>query len=67
MLIDDPDAERWAEALAIEKLHGEDAPRWIAERIGVLAQAGDMAGVERFRQIAARFEEMLSSRSRRPS
>lgn len=58
----DDNRMRWAEALAIEKLHGADAPRWIAERIGALALAGDEAGVERFRQIARRFEALLNGR-----
>lgn len=56
-----PDQERWAEALAIERLHGADAPRWIAERVGALALAGDMAGVQRFRQIAERYEQLMAA------
>ena len=54
-----PDQERWAEALAVEKQHGSDAPRWIAERIGALASAGDTVGIERFREIAARLDQLL--------
>jgi hypothetical protein len=54
-----PDQERWAEALAIERLHGDRAPVWIAERIGTLALAGDAAGVERFRQIAQHLEQLM--------
>lgn len=46
------------EALAVERRHGEDAPVVIAERIGALAAAGDMAGVERWRQIAAQFDRL---------
>lgn len=53
-----PDRERFAEALAIERLHGPDAPRWIAERIGALALAGDDAGVARFREIAIRLDRL---------
>ena len=41
-----PDQERWAEALAVERMHGDDSPRFIAERIGELAIAGDWKGVE---------------------
>jgi hypothetical protein len=65
-----PDTEeewRWAEALAIEKLHGADAPRWIAERLGALGLAGDGAGVERFHQIAECFEQMLAAKRARVS
>ncbi len=52
--------ERWAEAAAIMRQHGAGAPRWVAERIGALVLAGDAAGVERFRAIAARMELMLA-------
>lgn len=51
-----PDQERWAEALAVERQHGEDAPRFIAERIGALALAGDLEGIERWKEIAAQLD-----------
>jgi hypothetical protein len=54
------DADRLAEALAIERIHGAAGPRWIAERIGALALAGDDAGVERFRAIAVAYETLLA-------
>lgn len=54
-----PDQERYAEALTIERMHGADAPRWIAERIGSLALAGDEAGVLRFVEIARRLDELM--------
>ena len=50
---------RLAEALAIQRLHGGDAARWTAERIGVLALAGDAAGVDRFAAIAAKLDGLL--------
>jgi hypothetical protein len=53
-----PDEERWAEALAIERMFGEAAPAWIAGRIGALALAGDAAGVQRFTAIAQRLEAL---------
>ena len=53
-----PNQERWAEALAVERQHGEDVPRFIAERIGALALAGDMEGVERWREIATRLDQL---------
>lgn len=58
------DEERWAEALAVERQHGEDAPRYIAERIGALAPAGDMEGVNRWREIASRLDAMQHSSER---
>lgn len=47
----------WACALAVEKQHGARAPVFVAERIGALALAGDMAGVERWKAIAARMTQ----------
>ena len=60
---DGGDGMRWAEALAIERLHGDDAPRWVAERIGALVLAGDADGVARFQEIARRMERLLIARS----
>lgn len=48
----------WACALAVEKQHGADAPRFVAERIGALALAGDGAGVERWKAIAAKMDAL---------
>ena len=53
-----PERERFAEALAIERIHGETAPDFIAERIGALAAAGDEAGVRRWIEIADRFDRL---------
>ncbi|MFH4247281.1 hypothetical protein WAI89_21245, partial [Acinetobacter baumannii] len=61
--MNDEDRMRWAEALAIERLHGQDSPRWIAERIGALTVAGDTAGVERFREIARRYGRLIAARA----
>jgi HPt (histidine-containing phosphotransfer) domain-containing protein len=56
------DQERWAEALAIERQYGAGAPAFIAERIAALARSSDTAGVERFRQIAARLDQLREPR-----
>lgn len=50
--------ERWAETLAIAKRHGGMAPAVIEERIRTLALAGDEAGVSRWREIAARYDQL---------
>lgn len=52
---------RLAEAWAIQRLHGDGAPRWVAERIGALALAGDADGVARFQAIAARIDELMKA------
>ncbi|SEM52925.1 hypothetical protein SAMN05192583_0525 [Sphingomonas gellani] len=54
-----PEQERWAEALAIYRMHGDRAAVWIAARVASLALAGDSAGVERFRQIAAKLDQLI--------
>jgi len=43
------DRELWACALQVERQHGHDAPRFIAERIGGLAIAGDEEGIKAIR------------------
>ena len=59
-----PERERLTEALAIERLHGDGAELYIAERIGALALAGDTAGVARFREIAAALDRLRRPRAR---
>jgi hypothetical protein len=56
-----PEQERQAEALAVLRIHGTGAALYVAERIGALAIDGDFAGVERWKQIAARLEPMLAT------
>lgn len=58
-----PDEERWAEAFAIKRIHGRRAALWIAERIGSLAIVGDAAGVERFKEIARRLDQLDTPRT----
>lgn len=52
---------RLAEALAIQKRQGDAAPAWVAERLRALATARDTAGVERFREIAARLHDLTTA------
>lgn len=52
------DQELWAVALWVEKRHGTDGPRFIAEQIGRLALVGDGVGVSIWREVAARFEAL---------
>lgn len=55
-----PEQERWAEALAIERIHGADASAWIDDRIAALAEQGEAAGVRRFQEIRARLEQVVA-------
>lgn len=50
--------ERWAEALAVERRYGGNAPDHIATRVTELALAGDEAGVQRWIAIAERFDQL---------
>jgi hypothetical protein len=50
--------ERWAEALAIERCYGENAPAHIATMVTELALAGDEAGVQRWIAVAERFDQL---------
>lgn len=52
------DWELWAVAKELSHLHGEQAPLFIAERIGALAMAGDRQGVEVWKLIAARMQKL---------
>ncbi|WP_425506463.1 DUF6961 family protein [Sphingomonas xinjiangensis] len=48
--------EPLAEALAVESMHGDDAPDHVYERVKAPAEAGDMAGVKRWMQIGDRLD-----------
>jgi hypothetical protein len=54
-----PDQERWAEAAEVLRLHGDKAPLFVAERVGALALAGEVPGVDRWRKIAARMDQLI--------
>jgi hypothetical protein len=56
-----PDQERWAEALAIQRLHGDRAVEFIVKRVATLAAEGDMAGVARWREIVGRLDQLIEA------
>jgi hypothetical protein len=62
-----PEQERWAEALALERRYGEDAPKVIAARIAALALTNDRKGVERWKEIATKLDALRHSTSKPPS
>jgi len=57
------DRELWACALQVERQHGTDAPRFVAERIGALAVVGDEEGIATWKMIAERLDRLNSSRA----
>ncbi|OYX39949.1 MULTISPECIES: hypothetical protein [unclassified Sphingomonas] len=57
------DWELWACAVQVEQTHGEHAPLFVAERIGALALAGDLDGVETWKGIAARLDGMKNNQT----
>lgn len=52
----DRDKELWALALWVEKHHGPDGSRFIAEKVGRFALDGERGGVELWREVARRFD-----------
>jgi hypothetical protein len=44
----------------VERLHGERALAHVAERIGALTAAGEADGVQRWREIAGRLDQLRS-------
>ncbi len=55
------DWELWACAAEVIRQHGDKAPIHVAERIGSLAIAGDVAGVQAWKVIAKRVDELSRS------
>ncbi|MFC5797093.1 DUF6961 family protein [Sphingopyxis terrae] len=53
-----PEHHIWACALAIERQQGSNAAIFVAERVGALALQGDAAGVEMWKAIAARLQDL---------
>lgn len=58
--------ELWACAQHVIKQHGDRAPAFVAERIGALTLAGDDEGVEAWKAIAARVEQLRDFGKGRP-
>jgi len=52
--------ERWAEALAVDRLYGEGAQAHIEERIRDLEARNASAGVARWREIASHLDAVRS-------
>jgi len=52
--------ELWACAHLLLQQHGANAPAFIAERIGALAIKGDLEGVETWKQIAHRMDQLMT-------
>ena len=59
-----PEQERWAEALAVLRMHGDAAETFIAERIAALAGAGDAQGIARWQEIGGRLLEVRDATAR---
>lgn len=50
--------ELWGVAAETLRQHGEGAPMFVADRIGALVLDGDVRGVEAWKKIAARINEI---------
>tara|TARA_B100000378_G_scaffold174584_1_gene140837 strand:+ start:2263 stop:2469 length:207 start_codon:yes stop_codon:yes gene_type:complete len=60
------DWELWACAQQVIKQHQAKAPQHVASRIGELATAGDLDGVQVWQAIAERVDQLMDYRSGRP-
>ncbi|KKW92232.1 DUF6961 family protein [Sphingobium chungbukense] len=60
------DWELWACAQQVIKQYGAKAPVHVAGRIGELATAGDLDGVQAWQAIAERVEQLMDYRTGRP-
>lgn len=54
------DKELWALALWVEKHHGADGPRFIAEKVGRFALDVDAGGVELWKGVAERYDALVA-------
>jgi hypothetical protein len=52
------DWELWACAAEVQRIHGDGAPVVVAKRMGALALKGDVGGVEAWKAIALRLDQL---------
>ena len=50
--------EIWALALSVERKHGENAARFIAERVAAFEQSGPPEAVALWRKVQRRYEQL---------
>ena len=53
------DQELWGMAVWVEKTHGRRGPEFIAEQMGRFALAGEKGGMELWKDVAQRYEQLL--------
>lgn len=58
------DRELWACAHQVVRQHGDDAPRFVAERLGALALNGDAAGISAWQAIARKVAQLSKTGER---
>ncbi|WP_404337858.1 DUF6961 family protein [Sphingomonas sp. MMS12-HWE2-04] len=57
----DRDRELWGIALNVEHRHGSEGPMFIAGMIGKATMKGDPVGVALWREVAARFGQLVAA------
>ena len=50
--------EIWALAVSVERKHGENAARYIAQRVTVFEQSGPQEAVALWRQVQRRYKQL---------
>ena len=53
--------EIWALALSVERKHGENAARYIAQRVVAFEQSGPPEAVALWRQVQRRYKQLSSA------
>ena len=53
------DEQLWSAASMVLDIYGDQAPLHVAERIGALARESDANGVDVWRMIAARLDQLM--------
>lgn len=61
------DQELWALALWVEREHGEDGDRFIAERVLHFAESGEAGGQELWMQVARRYVDLVDAQTAEPN
>lgn len=61
------DQELWSLALWVEREHGEDGDRFIAERVLHFEETGEAGGQELWLQVARRYVELTDGQTAEPN
>ncbi|MEO1922847.1 MAG: hypothetical protein ABGW84_13300 [Sphingomonadaceae bacterium] len=61
------DQELWALALWVDREHGDDGDRFIAERVVHFEETGEVGGQELWMEVARRYVELTRAQTAEPN